>query len=136
MRLILSVIQIAKHKHPLPLPPLTLLNKIAAALIPPECCPERGFDVGLIVLAHNFADMDASFASVVERDCGDEVVADVGTDDVVEEVGVDEAEVAVNCCGCAAGEGPGAVCVVWHAGVGMLEECYCDWRCLSVSGKE
>ena len=64
---------------------------------------------------------------MVEGDCRDEVVADVGADDVVEEVGVDEAEVAVDCCCGSAGEGPGFVVVVRHACVGVLEEgnCYC-----------
>jgi len=59
---------------------------------------------------------------VVEGDGGDEVVADVCADYVVEEVRVDEAEVAVDGCGGAAGEGPGAVVVVRHAAVSVLEE--------------
>ena len=66
--------------------------------------------------------MDGSFTGVVERDCGDEVVADVRADDVVEEVGVDEAEVAVDGCGCSARERPGFVVVVRHGCVGVLEE--------------
>lgn len=69
---------------------------------------------------------------MVEGDCGHEVVADVRADDVVEEVRVDEAEVAVDGCGGAAGEGPGAVVVVGHAGVGVLEEGYCDCKSRSV----
>ncbi len=59
---------------------------------------------------------------MVEGDGRDEVVADVGADDVVEEMGVNEAEIAVNGCGCATGEGPGFVVVVGHGGIGVLEE--------------
>ena len=64
---------------------------------------------------------------MVKGDCGDEVVADVGTDDVVEEVRVDESEVAVDGGSCAAREGPGAVGVVGHGGVGVLKEGNCDY---------
>lgn len=60
---------------------------------------------------------------MVERDGGYEMMADVGADDVVEEMGVYEAEVAVDCGGCAAGEGPFVVGVVGEGGVGVLEEC-------------
>lgn len=65
---------------------------------------------------------------MVEGDGGDEVVADVCTNDIVEEVSVDEAKVAVDgCCG-AAGEGPGLVVVVRHAGVGVLEKGDGHWK--------
>jgi hypothetical protein len=114
--------QIPKHKHAAPLPPLALLDKLAALLIPPEGGPEGRLGVGLVMHAHDLADVEAGFAGVVEGDGGHEVVADVGADDVVEEVGVDEAEVAVDGCGGAAGEGPGCVAVVGHGGVGVLEE--------------
>lgn len=68
--------------------------------------------VSTIISSHDFSDRDARFASVVEWDCRYEVVADVGADNVVEKVGVDEAEVAID-GGCGTtGEGPGAVTVV------------------------
>ena len=51
---------------------------------------------------------------MVEGDGGDEVVADVRADDVVKEVRVYEAEVAVDGCGGATGEGPCFVVVVRH----------------------
>lgn len=69
---------------------------------------------------------------MVEGDCGDQVVADVGADDIVEEVGVDEAEVAVDGCGGATGEGPGAVVVVGHAAISVLEEGYCHYSEISL----
>ena len=64
---------------------------------------------------------------MIEGDCGDEVVAHVCADDVVEEVRVDEPEVAIDGCCCSASEGPGAVVVVGHGCVGVLEEGDCDW---------
>jgi hypothetical protein len=64
---------------------------------------------------------------VVEGDRGNEMVADMGADDVVEEVSVDEAEVAVDGGGCAAGKGPGLVVIVRHGSIGVLEESYCDF---------
>ena len=72
--------------------------------------------------------MDAGFTGVVEGNCGYEVVADVCADDVVEEVGIDESEIAVDGCGCAAGESPGFVVVVRHRCIGVLEEGDCDCR--------
>jgi hypothetical protein len=64
---------------------------------------------------------------VVKGDCRHEVVADVCSDDVVEEVSVDESKIAVDGCGGATRECPGAVVVMGHGGVGVLEEgnCYC-----------
>lgn len=62
---------------------------------------------------------------MVERDSGHEMMADVRADDVVEEMRVDEAEVAVDGGGCAACECPGCGGVVGEGGVGVLEEGYC-----------
>lgn len=77
---------------------------------------------------HHFFDMHTGFAGVVEGDRGDEVVADVCADDIVEEVRIDESEIAVDGCGCATGECPGFVVVVRHGCVGVLEEGDCDCR--------
>lgn len=64
---------------------------------------------------------------MVEGDGGDEVVADVCADDVVEEMRIDEAEIAINGCGCAASESPGFGVVMWHACIGVLEESDCHY---------
>lgn len=77
---------------------------------------------------HYLLDVDGGFGGVVEGDGGDEVVADVCADDVVHEMGVDESEVTVDGCGGSASEGPGAVVVVWHTSVGVLEEGDCNCR--------
>lgn len=73
---------------------------------------------------------------MVEGDCRYEVVADVGADDVVEEMGIDEAEVAVDGGGGATGKGPGAVVVVRERAVGVLEEGNCHWEGVKVSGSQ
>ncbi len=44
------------------------------------------------------------------------MVADVCADDVVEEVGIDETEVAVDCGCCSTSKVPGFVVVVGHGG--------------------
>lgn len=99
-----------------------LLDKLARALVLPERPHEGSCAVGAVVCTHHLADGIGGLTGVVEGDGGDEVVAHVRADDVVEEVGVDEAEVAVDGCGGAAGEVPGVVVVVGEATVGVLEE--------------
>jgi len=49
---------------------------------------------------------------MIEGDCGNKVMTDVSPDYVVEKMRVDEAEIAVNGGGCAAGKGPGAVVIM------------------------
>ncbi|PBP27062.1 hypothetical protein BUE80_DR001978, partial [Diplocarpon rosae] len=99
-----------------------LLDELAAALVAEEGRPEGRLDVRRVVLAHDPLDVLAGLPSVVEGDGGDQVVADVRADDVVEEVRVDEAQVPVDGGRGAAGEVPGLVVVVRHGGVGVLEE--------------
>lgn len=55
------------------------------------------------------------------------MMADVGADDVMEEMGIDEAKVTVNGGSGTAGEGPGVVVVMGEGAVGVLEEgdCHC-----------
>jgi len=55
------------------------------------------------------------------------MVADVGADDVMEEMSIDEAEVTIDGGGSAAGEGPGAIAVVGKGAIGVLQEgdCHC-----------
>lgn len=74
------------------------------------------------MLAHDAADVDGGFSGVVEGNRGNEMVADVGANDVVEEMSVNEAEIAVDGGSGTTGEGPCLVVVVRHAGVGVLEE--------------
>jgi hypothetical protein len=80
------------------------------------------------VLAHYLLDVDGGFACVVEWDCRDEVVAHVCADDVVEQMGVDEAKITVNGCSCTSRKSPGIVGVVGKAAVGVLEEGDGNWR--------
>lgn len=63
---------------------------------------------------------------MVEWNGGNKMMADVRTNDVVEEMCVDEAEIAINGGCCAAGKGPGVVVVVGHACIGVLEESDCN----------
>jgi hypothetical protein len=65
---------------------------------------------------------------MIKWDSGHEMMADVGADDVVEEMSVDETEVAVDSGGSTAGEGPGVIAVVGEGAVGVLEEgnCHCE----------
>lgn len=59
---------------------------------------------------------------MVEGDRGHQVVADVCTDDIVEEMCVDEPEIAIDGSSCAASECPRFVVVMRHRCVGVLEE--------------
>lgn len=99
-----------------------LLNELARALVEPEGGPEWGLDIGFIVAAHNGFDVLRGLTSVVEGDGGDQVMADVGANDVMEKMGIDEAEVAIDGGSCATGEIPGLAVVMRHGGVGVLEE--------------
>nr|POF17551.1 hypothetical protein CFP56_12965 [Quercus suber] len=64
-------------------------------------------DVGAVVVAHDLLDGLGGLVGVVEGDGGDVVVQHVGLDDAVHEVAPDEAELAVDGGGGAAGERPG-----------------------------
>ena len=59
---------------------------------------------------------------MVEGDCGNEVVADVCADDVVEQMSVDESKITVNRGSSSTSESPGLVVVVRHRGIRVLEE--------------
>jgi len=59
---------------------------------------------------------------VVEGYRADEVVADVRAYDVMEEVCVNEAKVAVDGCGGSTGEGSGVVTVVWERTICMVKK--------------
>ena len=100
----------------------SLLDKLALALVLPECVHESGLAISAVVLSHNFADGIGGLAGVVERNSGDEVVENMGANDVVEEVGIDETEVTIDGGGSSTSEVPGVVVVVWEGSIGVLEE--------------
>lgn len=103
----------------------TFLDELAVALVSPESGHEGSLGIGSVVDTHDFTDRIGGFGGMVEGDGGNEVVEDVCTDDVVEEVGVDKAEVTIDGCGSAAGEGPGVVPVVRKRGISVLQEGDC-----------
>lgn len=114
-------VQVSVEEDAASLLALALLDEFAVALVPPEGGPEGGLEVGLVRVAHHFADCDGCLLGVVEGDGGDQVVQDVGADDVVEEMGVDEAEVAIySRCGTSC-KCPLRVLVVWETCVRVLE---------------
>lgn len=82
-----------------------------------------GVGLSAVVVAHDALDGIAGLVGVVEGDVADIVVQHVGLDDTVEDVAADEAEVAVDGSGSAAGEVPHFRLVVRESGVGVLKEC-------------
>jgi len=102
-----AVEQIPIHIHTTSLRTRRLFNEHARSLVPEKGSPEGRLNIGFVVLAHHFLDVKRGFGGVVEGNGGDEVVADVRADDVVEKMGVNETEVAVDGCSGTAGEGPG-----------------------------
>lgn len=77
--------------------------------------------------AHDALDGDGGFTGVVERNGGNEVMADMGTDDIVEEMGIDEAKVTINGSSGTTSECPCRVFVMGKGGVGVLKEGYCHY---------
>ena len=73
------------------------------------------------MLAHDGLDGVGGLIGVVEGDCADVVVQDVGFDDAVEELAANEAELTVDGGGGPTGEIPGGALVVGKGGVGVLE---------------
>lgn len=49
-------------------------------------------------------------------------MTDVCTDDVVEEMSIDEAEITVDGGCCSTSKGPGIIVVMRHASIGVLKE--------------
>jgi len=87
--------------------------------------------VAAVVAAHDRLDSLGSLASVVEGNGADVVVQDVRLDDVVEEVGTNRPEVAVDSRSGTTSEGPGVGSVVRKRGVGVLEEGDGDYKNVS-----
>ena len=57
---------------------------------------------------------------VVEGDCADVVVKDMGLNDAVEESATNEAEFSIDCCSGSANIVPAFGCVMRERGVGVL----------------
>jgi len=74
------------------------------------------------VASHDRLDSLGSLASVVEWDGADVVVQDVRLNDVVEEVGTNWPEVAVDSRSGTTSECPGVGRVVWKRRISVLEE--------------
>jgi hypothetical protein len=98
-----------------------LLDELALLLLLPEGLHEWGV-IPLVVLAHDLLNVDRSLLSVVEWNGRDEMMADVRADNVVEQVGVDEAKITINGCSGTAGKRPCGVGVMGKASVSVLEE--------------
>ena len=81
--------------------------------------------------AHDRFDGFGGLVGVVEGDGADVVVEDMGFDDTVQELAADEAEFAINGCGCATGVVPACGSVMRKTGIGVLEEG--DGNCADVS---
>ncbi|CAG8960711.1 hypothetical protein HYFRA_00013481 [Hymenoscyphus fraxineus] len=125
--LALAVIQVSEHVHSTSLLANGFLNEFARTLVTEEGGPEGGLEIRLVVWTHDLFDIFGGLTCVVEWDGGDEVVADVCANDIVEEVGIDEAKVTINGGSGSTGEGPGLVVVVGHATIGVLEEGDCNY---------
>ena len=73
------------------------------------------------MLTHNRFNGLSSLVSMVEGNCRDIVMEDMGFDDSVEERTTDETEFAIDCCSSAASEGPGTRIVVRKGRVSVLK---------------
>lgn len=103
---------------------LRWLDPLAPAGAGPEALDESEsttLNIGAIVLAHDRLDSLAGLVGVVEGDCADVVVKDVGLDDAVEELTTDETEFTIDGCSRTADIIPAASLIVRKGGIGMLE---------------
>lgn len=78
--------------------------------------------VTTVVTTHDRLDGFCGFCGVIERNGADVVVENVSLNDVVEKVGTDGPEVAVDSCSSATSVGPRFVGVVRKRRVGVLKE--------------
>lgn len=74
------------------------------------------------MLAHDLLDVDCGLTGVVEGNGGNEMMADMCANNIVEEMSVNEAEVAIDGCSGSASECPGLIIVVGHGCISVLEE--------------
>ena len=91
------------------------LNPSAHPRTPPKTTQkaERAtLGIGAIVLAHDWLDGFSSLVCMVEGNCADEMMQDMGLDDAMEEMSADESELAVDCRGGSSGKVPGFRTVV------------------------
>jgi len=61
-------------------------------------------------------------------------MANVGTNDIVEKMGINETEVTIDSSGCTTSEIPGVVVVMGHGCIGVLEEGNSNCENMLVSG--
>ena len=78
--------------------------------------------VGAVVGTHDLLNSFSSLVCVIEGDCANVVVQDVGFDDTVEDVRTNGPEVAVDGCRSTTSEVPGLGTVVRKGWIGVLEE--------------
>lgn len=97
-----------------------LLDKLTLLLILPECRHEGSGGIALVVLAHDLLDMDRGLASVVKRNGRDQVMANVGANNVVEEMGINETEITIDCRSRSTRKCPLVVAVMWERSIGVL----------------
>lgn len=100
------------------------LNPLADTRAGPEGLEETspsGVGLGTVVGAHDLLDGLASLISVIEGDCADIVVENVGLDDAVEDVTANEAEVTVDGGASTTDEVPDIRVVVGESGISVLE---------------
>lgn len=83
---------------------------------------EKVGTVNLIVSTHDLLDVNSRLVSIVERNSSDEVVADVGLDDSVENVLADPSKVSIDGCRSTSGIVPFTLSVVWKSWIGVLQE--------------
>jgi hypothetical protein len=78
--------------------------------------------VATVVASHNRLDRLGRLVCVVEWNCADIVVEDVGLDDTVQELAANESEFAIDRGCCTTGIVPAGRGVVRKAGISVLEE--------------
>lgn len=100
---------------------LLLLDPAAAAESGPQAIQEVGLLVLVVEVAEHGANGGCGLVGVVEGDPGEQVVDDVRVNDAVEQVGSNEAKVAIDGAEVANGEVPGILAVVRNIRVGVVQ---------------
>lgn len=114
--------EVSKHKDSRPLHPWTFLDKLAVALVFPECGEQGCITIFIVVLSHDLLDGLCGFLCMVEWDRGHKMVKHMGPHNVVEEMRVDEPKVTIDGGCSASGKCPLRMGEVWESAVGVLKE--------------
>lgn len=102
------------------------LHKLTVPLIVPKSAEKGRFSVFVVMLSHHFFHCLGCFLRMIKRDGGYKVVDDMGSHDVVEEMCVDESEIAID-GGCSTTDkGPLRMGVMRKSAIRMLEKGYED----------